>query len=89
MLPTTAPRSPALGLPLVAVLESVRYVLVPCQPLWPVMPSVSITYEDAWGLDSNTGKLTLSLIGEHPHPNLGKLASPLNMDLGKLTLSLT
>lgn len=30
MLPTKATRSPASGLPPVAVLESVRYVLVPC-----------------------------------------------------------
>lgn len=45
--------------------------------------------EDAWGLDSNTGKLTLPLIGEHPRTHLGKLASPLNMVLGKVTLSLT
>lgn len=45
--------------------------------------------EDAWGLDSSTGKLTLSLIGKRPHTHFAKLASPLNMGLGELALSLT
>ena len=45
--------------------------------------------KDAWGLDSSTRKLTWSLIGERPHTRLGKLAASLNMDLGKLALSLT